>query len=63
MIVDKIIKNGKIVCPYGIFRKGVAIDNGKIVAIAVDKLLLLANLPMQSLFEKFTASRKFITFP
>ena len=33
-VVDTVIKNGKIVTPYQIFEAGIAIDNGKIVAIA-----------------------------
>jgi len=33
-VVDTVIKNGKIVTPYQIFEAGIAIDDGKIVAIA-----------------------------
>ncbi len=33
-VVDTVIKNGKIVTPYQVFEAGIAIDNGKIVAIA-----------------------------
>ena len=33
-VVDTVIKNGKIITPYQIFEAGIAIDNGKIVAIA-----------------------------
>jgi len=34
MTVDTIIKNGKVVSPGGIFPAGVAIKDGKIVAVA-----------------------------
>jgi len=33
-VVDTVIKNGKIVTPYQTFEAGIAIDDGKIVAIA-----------------------------
>ena len=33
-VVDTVIKNGKIVTPYQIFEAGIAVDDGKIVAIA-----------------------------
>lgn len=39
-MVDLVIRNGKLVSPGGITRAGVAIDKGKIVAVATD-----ANLP------------------
>ena len=39
-LVDLVIKNGNLVTPSGILKAGVAIDNGKIVAIATN-----ANLP------------------
>ncbi len=39
MKVDSIIRNGKIVSPTGIIQAGVAIDDGKIVAVASDTSL------------------------
>jgi D-hydantoinase len=33
-MVDTVIKNGKIVTPYHIYEAGIAIENGKIIAIA-----------------------------
>ena len=39
MTVDTIIKNGKVVSPGGIFPAGVAIKDGKIVAVASDEIL------------------------
>ncbi|MBI4257954.1 MAG: amidohydrolase family protein [Thaumarchaeota archaeon] len=38
--VDLVIKNGRVVTPIGVIEGGVAVDNGKIVAIATDP-----NLP------------------
>ena len=43
MPVDIVIKNGQIVSPTGIVRAGVAIDDGKIVAIAPEEHLPEAN--------------------
>jgi dihydropyrimidinase len=44
MVVDAIIKNGKLVVPrIGVLDAGVAIENGKVVAIAKDSLLPKAD--------------------
>lgn len=43
MAVDIIIKNGKIVSPSGIASFGIAIDKGKIVAVAPEEYLPQAN--------------------
>lgn len=43
MVVDIVIKNSRIVKPEGIFQAGLAIEEGKIVAIAKDPLLPKAN--------------------
>ncbi len=42
-IVDAIIKNIKIVTPTGIYKAGIAIDDGKIVSISKDTLLPKAS--------------------
>jgi dihydroorotase len=34
--VDKVFKNGKIVTPHSVFRGGIAVKDGKIVAIGAD---------------------------
>ena len=39
MTVDTVVKNGRIVSPGGIFARGIAIHNGKIVAITDDEHL------------------------
>lgn len=39
MLVDTVIKNGQIVLPIGIMRAGIAINEGKIVAISHESLL------------------------
>jgi allantoinase len=39
MVVDIVLKNGKIVTPSGIFEGGLAIDSGKIVAMAKNSTL------------------------
>ncbi len=38
MVVDLVIKNGKVVTPKGIFETGIAIDNGIIVALSKTSL-------------------------
>lgn len=43
MPVDLILKNCKVVKPNGIFSTGVAVDDGKIVAVAHDSLLPAAD--------------------
>lgn len=40
MRVDKVIKNGKVFTPGGLFEAGIAVEGGKIISIAKD-----ANLP------------------
>ena len=39
MSVDTVIKNGQLVAPDGIMKKGIAIDAGRIVAISDDASL------------------------
>ena len=39
MKVDSIIRNGKIVSPAGVIQAGIAVDGGKIVAVASDTAL------------------------
>jgi len=34
--VDKVFKNGKIVTPHSVFRGGIAVNDGRIVAIGAD---------------------------
>lgn len=43
MVVDTVIKNGQVVSPMGIVRTGIAINKGKIVAIAPEAYLPKAN--------------------
>ena len=43
MVVDLVIKNGKIVTPIGIYDAGVAVDGGTIVAIAKEQKLPKAD--------------------
>ncbi len=43
MAVDIVIKNGQVVSPSGIVRVGIAVDKGKVVAIAPEKYLPEAN--------------------
>lgn len=43
LLVDLVLKNGKVVTPYGVFNGGIAVDDGIIVALASD-----ANLPTAS---------------
>jgi len=43
MLVDTIIKNGKIATTRGVYKAGIAIDDGKIVAVAKEPNLPKAN--------------------
>lgn len=43
MAVDIVIKNGQVVSPSGIARVGIAVDGGKIVAVAPEEYLPEAN--------------------
>lgn len=43
-IVDLVIKNGKVATPVGLIKAGIAVDEGKIIAIAKD-----TNLPRSDL--------------